>query len=64
LASLAPTDRDALASRLEACTGEYRRLWLERFRPGGLSDSTAWFEHLLGAYRTGHAERTWFGPFG
>jgi hypothetical protein len=64
LASVPPTDRDALATALEARMEEYRRLWLERFRPGGLSDSTAWFEHLLDCYRSGHAERTWFGPFG
>ncbi len=48
-------DRATLATELEARIGEYRRLWLERFRPGGLTDSTAWFEHLLGCYRTGSA---------
>ena len=64
LASVAETDRDALGVELGACIEEYRRLWLERFRPGGLSDSTAWFDHLLDCYRTGQAERSWFGPFG
>jgi hypothetical protein len=64
LASVPAGGRDALAHELEARIEEYRRLWLERFRPGGLSDSTAWFEHLLGCYRTGEAERSWFGPFG
>ena len=49
-----PADRDALATELGTRIEEYRRLWLERFRPGGLSDSTAWFEHLLDCYRTGH----------
>ena len=53
-----------LAAALVACTEEYRHLWLERFRPGGLDDSTAWFEHLLSCYRTGQADRSWFGPFG
>jgi hypothetical protein len=64
LASVAASDRDALATELEIRVEEYRRLWLERFRPGGLSDSTAWFDHLLDCYHSGHAERTWFGPFG
>jgi len=64
LASVPAAGRDALAHELEPRIEEYRRLWLERFRPGGLSDSTAWFEHLLGCYRTGEAERSWFGPFG
>jgi hexosaminidase len=64
LGSVAQSDRDLLAATLVSRTEEYRRLWLERFRPGGLVDSTAWFEHLLGCYRTGRADRSWFGPFG
>ena len=64
LASVAGTDRDALATEVAAYVSEHQRLWLERFRPGGLSDSTAWLEHLLDCYRTGTAERSWFGPSG
>lgn len=64
LASIPPADRDALATELGDRVTEYRRLWLERFRPGGLDDSVAWFDHLLACYRTGTAERSWFGPFG
>ena len=64
LASVPAADREALATELGIRIEEYRRLWLERFRPGGLSDSTAWFEHLLGCYRTGTTDRSWFGPFG
>jgi hypothetical protein len=64
LASLSPADRASLAAALVDGVEEYRRLWLERCRPGGLSDSTAWFDHLLDCYRTGQADRSWFGPFG
>ncbi|HLM96901.1 MAG TPA: family 20 glycosylhydrolase [Acidimicrobiales bacterium] len=64
LGSVAPSDRDTLATELGDRIEEYRRLWLERFRPGGLSDSTAWFQHLLGCYRTGTTDPSWFGPFG
>jgi len=64
LASVPSTERDALATDLGTRIAEYRRLWLERYRPGGLDDSTAWFEHLLDCYRTGTADRSWFGPFG
>jgi hexosaminidase len=64
LASIPAAEREHLGAELEARMAEYRRLWLERFRPGGLSDSTAWFEHLLGCYRTGTTDRSWFGPFG
>jgi hypothetical protein len=64
LASVAEADRVSLSAELEVRIGEYRRLWLERCRPGGLTDSTAWFEHLLGCYRTGSASPAWFGPFG
>jgi hypothetical protein len=64
LASVAGADRDALENEVSARIFEHRGLWLERFRPGGLSDSTAWLEHLLGCYRSGTAERSWFGPFG
>ncbi len=64
LGSVSSGDRDALGSEVTACISEHRRLWLERFRPGGLADSAAWLEHLLDCYRTGIAERTWFGPSG
>jgi hypothetical protein len=64
LGSVRGADRDVLATALGDHIEEYRRLWLERFRPGGLSDSTAWFEHLLGCYRRGAADRSWFGPYG
>ncbi|HVA04555.1 MAG TPA: family 20 glycosylhydrolase [Acidimicrobiales bacterium] len=64
LASVSQGDRDGLATDLGEHIEEFRRLWLERCRPGGLSDSTAWFDHVLHSYRTGHAERSWFGPFG
>jgi len=64
LASLTVSSRAALAGELEDYLARHRRLWLERFRPGGLDDSAAWLEHLLGCYRTGEADPTWFGPFG
>jgi hypothetical protein len=64
LGSVGGADRANLATALGAHIEEYRRLWLERFRPGGLADSTAWFDHLSGCYRAGDADRTWFGPFG
>jgi hypothetical protein len=64
LGSVRGADRATLATALGAHIEEYRRLWLERFRPGGLADSTAWFDHLLSCYRRGDADRTWFGPFG
>ncbi|MEM5776694.1 MAG: hypothetical protein AAGU05_16940, partial [Anaerolineaceae bacterium] len=41
-------DRDpALRAELAAFLEEYRALWLERSRPGGLKDSTRRFEELL-----------------
>lgn len=56
--SLAPTTaavpvdrRRALAEELEALLPEYRRLWLARSRPGGLSDSVQRFEKLLTIYQ-------------
>ncbi len=64
LASVPAAERTALATQLVSLIEEYRRLWLGRFRAGGLPDSTAWFDHLLDCYRTGRAERSWFGPFG
>jgi hexosaminidase len=64
LASVTSADRDTLETDLSARILEHRSLWLERFRPGGLADSTAWLEHLRTCYRTGTAERSWFGPFG
>jgi hypothetical protein len=62
LASVAPADRAGLARSLEGVTAEHRRLWNESFRPGGLEDSLAWFDHLGSCYRTGRADPDWFGP--
>jgi len=64
LGSLGTEQRRALADELTAYVDVHRGLWLERFRPGGLADSTAWFEHLLACYRDGTTEQAWFGPFG
>ena len=64
LASVGPSDRHALETEVGTRIVEHRQLWLERFRPGGLSDSAAWLEHVRDCYRTGTAERSWFGPFG
>jgi len=64
VASLDPEQRVALATEAEAYIGLHRGLWVERYRSGGLDDSTAWFEHLLDCYRRGTAEQSWFGPFG
>jgi hypothetical protein len=64
LASVPGGDRHALETEVGTRIVEHRELWLERFRPGGLSDSVAWLEHLRDCYRTGTAERSWFGPFG
>ncbi len=55
LASVGAADRAALAGVLDDLVAEHRRLWERRFRPGGLADSVAWFEHLGSCYRTGAA---------
>jgi hypothetical protein len=62
LASVAEADRSRLGDELEAVVAEHRRLWTGSFRPGGLEDSVAWFEHLAACYRTGGADGDWFGP--
>ena len=66
LASVAPADRGRLGRELDAVPGRApARCGCERFRPGGLDDSVAWFEHLLApATAPATAERSWFGPFG
>jgi hypothetical protein len=62
LASVDAGDRRGLAGELDAVIDEHRRLWTTRFRPGGLDDSVAWFDHLSDCYRTGEADGAWFGP--
>jgi hypothetical protein len=64
LSSVPQPDRDALAARCEGLAEEHRRLWLERNRPGGLDESTAWLDHLKACYKSGQPDRAWFGPFG
>jgi len=44
--------RELLSKELEKIIPEYRKLWLRRNRPGGLSDSDGYFERLLQIYRT------------
>ena len=56
LAAVPEKERAELAATLEPMIDEYRRLWLARNRPGGLSDSASWLERLLRAYRTGEVE--------
>jgi len=64
LASVSAAGRRALGEEVAAYTAEHRRLWLERFRPGGLADSLAWFDHLARCYQDGTADPAWFGPGG
>jgi hypothetical protein len=64
LAAVSEADRGRLARALDDVIDEHRRLWTRRYRPGGLSDSVAWFDHLRGCYRTGSVEPSWFGPLG
>ena len=47
---LAQCEKVALRSHLESAVSNYRELWLERNRMGGLVESTARFEKLLNAY--------------
>jgi hypothetical protein len=42
--------RQKLAEELEGIIAEYRRLWLARNRPGGLSDSIGRLERLFSLY--------------
>jgi hexosaminidase len=62
LASVAASDRARLGRALDAVVADHRRLWAAAFRPGGLDDSVAWFDHLGDCYRTGEADPGWFGP--
>ena len=64
LGSVPQPARDALAARCEGLAEQHRRLWLERNRPGGLDDSTAWLDHLKECYVSGRPDPAWFGPFG
>ncbi len=51
IAQLPERIRHRLAADLESLIVEYRRVWLARNRPGGLTDSVARLERLLGMYR-------------
>ena len=42
--------RKILTKELEEIIPEFRRLWLQRNRPGGLKDSSGYFENLLQNY--------------
>ena len=64
IGSVSPAARNSLANRCKVLADEHRRLWLERNRPGGLEDSTAWLDHLRDSYLSGQPDSGWFGPFG
>jgi hypothetical protein len=59
LPGLPAATRARLAEELRPIIEEHERLWLSRNRPGGLPDSRAWLQHLLGCYETGTVELTW-----
>jgi hexosaminidase len=61
LASVPQMHRHALAQKLESLTDRYRTLWLARNRPGGLTDSVTWLDHLYNAYETGNVDASWGG---
>lgn len=61
LASVPAVERARLADDLRPVIAEHERLWLARNRPGGLSDSLAWLDHLRGCYESGGADFTWNG---
>ena len=48
-AGVVGSSADVLRDELQQLIGEYRSLWSERSRPGGLDDSTAHLEATLGA---------------
>ena len=54
--------RAGLADALRPVIAEHQRLWLARNRTGGLRESRAWLEHLLGCYASGVTDRGWSGP--
>jgi hypothetical protein len=57
-----PADvRNDLANELDSLIDRYRRLWLARNRPGGLSDSVSWLANLHAAYATGRPDPNWGG---
>jgi hexosaminidase len=62
LGSVGAPARAGLADALRPVISEHERLWLARNRPGGLRESRAWLEHLLGCYETGVTDRGWSGP--
>ena len=51
-AAVPAKQRQQLAQELKALIPEYRRLWLARSRPGGLSDSAQRLEKLLEIYKS------------
>jgi hypothetical protein len=61
LASIPQRTRTRFAEDLRPVMIEHERLWLARNRPGGLTDSLAWLQHLEGCYETGQADFTWNG---
>jgi hexosaminidase len=62
LAAVGAPTRAGLADALRPVITEHERLWLARNRPGGLRESRAWLEHLLGCYESGITDRGWSGP--
>ena len=61
LPSIPEPVRLGLAADLGPMIERHRELWLARNRPGGLDESAAWLEHLLGCYRSGIADDAWGG---
>jgi hypothetical protein len=56
------TLRNGLAERLRAAIDGYRASWRARSRSGGLDESCAWLDHLVGCYEAGVTQADWAGP--
>jgi hexosaminidase len=52
------TARIRLAADLAAIAETHRELWLRRSRPGGLDDSTAWYERIIDDYEQARETRS------
>jgi len=61
LGAVPESERRAFARRLEGLIERHRTLWLQRNRPGGLSDSLTWLDNLHAAYLSGQPDPNWGG---
>lgn len=59
---LSSNNRKFLSTAIDEVIEEHRTFWSRYFRPGGMTESLEWLNHIKETYDSGFADPAWSGP--